>query len=155
MSYRFTEQHDTKEKYMAQESRHMTNEADIGSGKRTPGQQDIDRAVEDVNVPLPQVGAPRDGSHLTQGLEEQAYYQREGFHQDKLPGRILQHGDHIARIVAVKQPDDTFEAQVYVRLAREPEVAETYIPVGHYGSEAAAMEAAEERAQRAFDEHEF
>lgn len=127
----------------------MTNEADVGSGVRTAGQQEVDRATQTVNVPLPQVGAPQDGSQLRQGLQEQVYM------QDQLPGRMMRSGDHLARIVAVKQPDDTFEAQVYVRLAREPEVAETYIPVGLYGTEAAALEAAEERANRAFKEHEF
>ena len=72
-----------------------------------------------------------------------------------MPGRMLQSGDHIARIVAVRQPDDTFEAQVYVRLAREPEIAETYIPAGIYAAEDEAWAAAEERANRAFKEHEF
>jgi hypothetical protein len=42
-----------------------------------------------------------------------------------------------------------------VRLAREPEVAETYIPAGTFPTEAEAWTAAEERARRAFDEHEF
>jgi len=70
-------------------------------------------------------------------------------------GRILQDGDHMARICVVKQPDETYEAQVYVRLTREPEVAETYIPAGIYGTEAEAWEAAERRANRAFKEREF
>jgi hypothetical protein len=72
-----------------------------------------------------------------------------------MPGRILQSGTHIARIVAVKQPDQTFEAQVYVRLTREPEIAETYIPAGIHGTEEDAWRAAEQRARRAFEEHEF
>ncbi|KRB92920.1 hypothetical protein ASE07_14445 [Noviherbaspirillum sp. Root189] len=71
------------------------------------------------------------------------------------PGRMLQSGTHLARILAVKQPDDTYEAQVYVRLTREPEVAETYIPAGIFGTEAEAWKAAEERANRAFTENEF
>ena len=74
---------------------------------------------------------------------------------EALPGKVLQSGTHLARILAVRQPDNTFEAQVFVRLTREPEVAETYIHVGLYGSEEEAWAAAEERAQRAFDEHEF
>jgi len=72
-----------------------------------------------------------------------------------MPGRILRSGTHVARIVAVKLPDQTFEAQVYVRLTREPEIAETYIPAGIHGTEEAAWRAAEQRAQRAFEEHEF
>jgi hypothetical protein len=72
-----------------------------------------------------------------------------------LPGRILQNGTHIARIVAIRQPDETYEAQVYVRLTREPEVAETYIPAGIHGTEEEAWQAAEQRARRAFEEHEF
>ena len=70
-------------------------------------------------------------------------------------GRVLQSGTHIARIVALPEQDGTFEAQVFVRLSREPEIAETYIPVGIYASEADALQAAEERARRAIDNHEF
>lgn len=72
-----------------------------------------------------------------------------------MTGRILQSGTHIARIAALKQPDDTYEAQVFVRLAHEPEIAETYIPVGIYQTEEEAWAAAEQRAARAFEEHEF
>lgn len=70
-------------------------------------------------------------------------------------GRILQSGTHVARILATHLPDDRYEAQVFVRLAREPEIAETYIPAGIYETEAEAWTAAEERAERAFREHEF
>ncbi len=70
-------------------------------------------------------------------------------------GRVVQSGTHIARIVALLEPDGTFEAQVYVRLSREPEIAETYIPVGIYSTEADALQAAEARARRAIDNHEF
>lgn len=70
-------------------------------------------------------------------------------------GRILQSGTHVARIIAVRQPDDTYEAQVYVRLTREPDIAETYIPAGIHGTETDAWQAAEQRAKRAFEEHEF
>jgi hypothetical protein len=72
-----------------------------------------------------------------------------------MTGRILQSGSYIARIVAVKQPDDTYEAQVFVRLTREPEIAETYIPAGIYATEAEAWAAAEQRAKRVFEEREF
>lgn len=69
--------------------------------------------------------------------------------------QVLQSGTHIARFDAVKKDDDVFEAQVFVRLTREPEVAETYIPVGLYGSMAEALENARQRAERALKEHEF
>jgi hypothetical protein len=72
-----------------------------------------------------------------------------------MSGRILQSGTHVARIAAHKQPDGTFEAQVYVRLSREPEIAETYIPAGLFQTEGEALQAAEHRATRAIEEHEF
>ncbi|MGV3656205.1 MAG: hypothetical protein ACO1N5_18555 [Noviherbaspirillum sp.] len=72
-----------------------------------------------------------------------------------MTGRILQSGSHIARTETVEMPDGTWEAQVFVRLAREPEIAETYIPVGLFGSEAEAAQAAEQRAVRAIEEQEF
>ena len=72
-----------------------------------------------------------------------------------MPGRILQSGTHVARIVAVRQSDDSYDAQVYVRLVHEPDVAETYIPAGIHETEADAWRAAEQRARRAFEEHEF
>ena len=114
---------------MGQQTKHYMNEADIGSGEKTPGQQDVER--DERSVPP----TPGDG--------------------DGNAGRILQSGTHLARILAVAQPDGTFEAQVYVRLTREPEVAETYIPAGTYPTEAEAWGAAEQRARRAFEEHEF
>jgi hypothetical protein len=70
-------------------------------------------------------------------------------------GRILQSGTHVARIVATPLPDATYEAQVFVRLTREPEIAETYIPAGVYETEEEAWAAAEKRAARALNEHEF
>ena len=70
-------------------------------------------------------------------------------------GRILQSGTHVARIVATPLPDETYEAQVFVRLTREPEIAETYIPAGVYETEDEAWAAAEKRAARAINEHEF
>lgn len=72
-----------------------------------------------------------------------------------MTGRILKNGSHIARLNTVAQPDGTFEAQVYVRLTREPEIAETYIPAGIFATEAEAWEGARQRAQRALVEHEF
>ncbi|RXZ33277.1 hypothetical protein D9O50_14360 [Oxalobacteraceae bacterium CAVE-383] len=69
--------------------------------------------------------------------------------------RILQSGTHIARITAVQMPDDTYEAQVFVRLVREPEIAETYIPAGIFPTLDEAMQGAQSRAQRALDEKEF
>lgn len=72
-----------------------------------------------------------------------------------MTGRILQSGSHIARIETVEMPDGTWEAQVFVRLAREPEIAETYIPAGIFVTEAEAAQAAEQRAVRAIEEQEF
>jgi hypothetical protein len=143
---------------MAQQTKHYMDEPDIGSGEKTPGQEDVERDEKAVNVPLPQVGKPQDGSQSHQVIDEQKYAEQrptQDSRQAAPPGRILQNGDHIARILAVKQPDETYEAQVYVRLAREPEVAETFIPAGIYGTEAEAWTAAEERANRAFKENEF
>lgn len=112
---------------MGQQVKHLMDEADIGSGDKSLGQRDVER-------------------------DEQSLGRGNG---ETPQGRMLQSGTHLARIVALQQPDGTFEAQVYVRLAREPEVAETYIPAGTYPTEAEAWSAAEERARRAFDEHEF
>ncbi len=72
-----------------------------------------------------------------------------------MEARIIQSGTHIAKIRAAQQPDGSFEAQVFVRLEREPEVAETYIPVGIFQTETEALEAAEQRAERAINENEF
>lgn len=69
--------------------------------------------------------------------------------------QVLQSGTHIARFDAVKKDDDVYEAQVFVRLVREPELAETYIPAGLFGSQEEALENARQRAQRALKEHEF
>lgn len=72
-----------------------------------------------------------------------------------MTGNTLQDGTHVARTDARLMPDGTYEAQVFVRLTREPEVAETYIPAGIHPDEASALKAAQQRAQRALDEHEF
>ncbi|WP_245549207.1 hypothetical protein [Noviherbaspirillum massiliense] len=151
---------------MAQEPRHLMEEADIGSGEKSPGQRDIEQAEQSLSKPPEE--PPLDGSHLHQVIEEQKYADQRptqeeqrprragaGDGESNLPGRILQSGTHIARILAMKQPDETYEAQVFVRLTREPEVAETYIPAGTFGSESDAWAAAEQRARRAFAEHEF
>lgn len=113
---------------MGQQVKHLMDEADIGSGDKSPGQRDVERDEESLGN-SDNGGAPQ--------------------------GRMLQSGTHLARMVAVSKPDGTFEAQVYVRLTREPEVAETYIPVGTFPTETEAWAAAEERARRAFNEHEF
>ena len=72
-----------------------------------------------------------------------------------MTGQVLQSGSHIARIATKPQDDGTFEAQVFVRLAREPEAAETYIPAGISPTEEEALELARERATRALKEQEF
>jgi hypothetical protein len=72
-----------------------------------------------------------------------------------MDGRIIQSGTHVAKILAARQADDTYEAQVFVRLTREPEIAETYIPAGIFQTEAEALQAAEQRATRAINENEF
>jgi hypothetical protein len=134
---------------MAQENRHFMDEADIGSGEKTPGQHEVEqdvRAVHDI-----QRGEPLDGNHQHQVTDEQRYAQ----HAVGVTGRVLQSGTHLARIAVARQADDIFEAQVYVRLTREPEVAETYIPAGSFATEAEAWGAAEDRARRALNEHEF
>lgn len=124
---------------MGQQTKHLTDEADIGSGEKTPGQEDVEK--DERAVPINR----SNGAQAARGTDKDS----------STSGRILQHGTHLARILAVSQPDGTYEAQVYVRLTREPEVAETYIPAGTYPTEAEAWTAAEERAQRAFREHEF
>lgn len=68
---------------------------------------------------------------------------------------ILKNGDHIARIAAQQEPDGTFAAQVYVRLEREPELAETYSPAGVHPSEGEALAAARQRAVEALLEQQF
>jgi hypothetical protein len=148
---------------MAKQTSHLMDEADIGSGEKSQAQKDIER--EERTISEPHVGRAQNGSQFPQVVEEQMYSEqrptaeeqrpRHSAGQGSQPGRILQEGDHIARIAATELPDHMFEAQVYVRLSREPEVAETYIPAGTFATEAEAWTAAEERARRAFSEHEF
>jgi hypothetical protein len=149
-----------KEKRMGKQVKHFMDEPDIGSGEKTPAQQDIEREAQSVNVPLPHAGHAQNGGQFPQVIEEQRYADQRPTPEEQRPthrppGRILQSGDHIARITTAELPDHTYEAQVYVRLTREPEVAETYIPAGTFVTEAEAWTAAEERANRAFKEHEF
>jgi hypothetical protein len=138
-----------KEDRMAQNDRHFMDEADIGSGEKTPGQHEVEQDVRSVHGT--ERGEPLDGSHHHQVAEEQHYAQQA----QGTTGRVLQSGTHLARVAVARQADDTFEAQVYVRLTREPEVAETYIPAGSFATEAEAWSAAEDRARRALSEHEF
>lgn len=120
--------------------RHWTDEPDIGSGERSPGQEDVERDARAV------------GDAVQDNANNQ---QANGGGQRDVDGRILRSGTHLARILATKQPDGQYEAQVFVRLTREPEDAETYIPAGLFPTESDAWHAAEERAQRAFRENEF
>lgn len=146
---------------MTSEPRHYMDEADIGSGEKSPGQHEVEQDVHAVYGS--RIGSPLDGSHQHDIVDEQGYVEQgpeQGPQRSETPrndriGRLLQSGTHLARIVAQRLPDGSYEAQVYVRLRREPEIAETYIPAGNFGSESEAWRAAEERARRAFREHEF
>lgn len=137
---------------MAQ-NKHFMNEPDIGSGEKNAGQADVEKDVRSVDGTL--AGDPLDGRQYQQVVDEQQHANSRPGPEGAPPGKILQEGDHLARIHAQPMADDTFEAQVYVRLAREPEIAETYIPVGTYQTEEEAWKAAEERAIRALREKEF
>lgn len=131
---------------MAQDTKHLLDEADIGSGEKTSAQKEVEREQQSL----------RDAK-ATEPLKNQAPTELPPGSQEtnSPPGKTLRSGTHLARILAVAQPNHTFEAQVYVRLTREPEVAETYIPAGIFDTEAEAWAAAEERAKRAFEEQEF
>ena len=72
-----------------------------------------------------------------------------------MPGETLQSGTHVARTDVKLMPDGTYEAQVFVRLTREPVIAETYSPAGIHPDERTALDAAQQRARRALDNHEF
>jgi hypothetical protein len=135
------------------QNKHFMDEPDIGSGEKNAGQLDVEKDVRSVDGTL--AGEPLDGRQYQNVVEEQFHANMRPAPEGSVAGRILQEGDHIARILAQPLGDDTFEAQVYVRLAREPEIAETYIPAGTFVSEDEAWKAAEERATRAFREHEF
>lgn len=122
---------------MAQQPKHWITESDIGSGEKSPGQEDVERDA------------------LALGAERHNGGKPQASNGDANAGKVLRDGTHLARILAAPQPDGQYEAQVYVRLTREPEAAETYIPAGTFMTEAEAWRAAEERAQRAFRENEF
>lgn len=131
---------------MAQDTKHLLDEADIGSGEKTSAQKEVEHEQQSLQ-----------DSKATEPLKNQAPTEQPAGSQEtsSSPGKMLRSGTHLARILAVAQPNHTFEAQVYVRLTREPEVAETYIPAGIFDTEAEAWAAAEERAKRAFEEQEF
>jgi hypothetical protein len=160
---------------MAKEIKHFIDEADIGSGEKNSEQRKIEQEVQSVRVPQPDT--PGDGRQLQDVVEEQKYADEHSSlsghnledvdHEKSVAGtfmqqdggadggRVLQRGTHIARLAVAGLPDGSFEAQVYVRLMREPETAETYIPSGAFPTEEEAWAAAEERARRALDEREF
>jgi len=148
---------------MARENQHFTNEADIGSGEKNAGQREVERDIASLNRDAP----PQDGRQLQNVAEEQRYAdmppQRDGrnienedaFGEAHEESRVIREGTHVARMTATRLDDGTYEAQVYVRLTREPAVAETYIPAGVFASEGEAWQAAEERARRALTQREF
>lgn len=108
---------------------HWMNEPDIGSGEKSEAQREIERDQAAL-------GAERRATHA--GEDE-----------------TLASGDHLARIAVRALEDGSYEAQVFIRLTREPEQAETYIPAGNFPSEQEARAAARERAERALREQEF
>lgn len=111
---------------------HWMNESDIGSGEKPPSQEELEKDQSSIGA-----------------------IQNNGDGNGSSAGRVLQSGTHLARILTSKQPDGQYEAQVYVRLTREPQEAETYIPAGSFPTEGEAWQAAEERAKRALREQEF
>lgn len=149
---------------MAKESKHLTNEADIGSGEKNAGQREIER---DMNSIPAEKSQPQDGRQLQEVVEEQEFsespllldgrnYRNEARLTEEADGsRVLRLGTHLARFAAMRLPNDSYEAQVFVRLEREPQTAETYIPAGTFVTEGEAWVAAEERARRALNEREF
>jgi hypothetical protein len=145
---------------MGRKENHFLNEDDIGSGEPNPGQEDVQRDVEAVNAA--QAGHKQDGHLLQQIIDEQQYAEKKHSEAERNAGDsedpgedTLQNGTHLARIATQPMSDGMFEAQVYVRLAREPEVAETYIPAGTFPTEDQAWRAAYQRARRALESHEF
>ena len=119
-----------------QDSGHWMNEPDIGSGAKSAAEREIER---DQAMLGEQRRAEKDAS----GASEAA------------GADVLSSGDHLARIATNRLEDGSYEAQVFVRLAREPEQAETYIPAGNFQTEQQALAAARERAERALREGEF
>lgn len=149
---------------MTRNSKHYMDEADIGSGEKNLGQRDIEREMHSV---FKHESSPQDGRQLQEVVEEQQFadapslpdgrnYEGEAKLVQEADGsRVLKSGTHLARFTTTKLPNGSFEAQVYVRLAREPQSAETYIPAGTFSTEDEAWVAAEERARRALNEREF
>lgn len=149
---------------MARNSKHFMDEADIGSGEKNAEQHDIEREMRSVPESRSQ---PQDGRQLQEVVEEQQFadlpslpdgrnYEKEArLTQEADDSHILRRGTHLARFVAVQLAKGSYEAQVYVRLSREPQTAETYIPAGTFSTEGEAWVAAEERARRALNEREF
>lgn len=123
-------------------NQHWMDEADIGSGEKSAAQRELESEQQAL-------GAQRRDQHAADGdAGEAAQLDDERQH-------TLQDGDHLARVATRQLDDGSWEAQVYVRLTREPQRAETYIPVGTFPTEEAARAAAKERAQRALREQEF
>jgi hypothetical protein len=143
---------------MAPQIKHFMDEPDIGSGEKNPAQEDVEREQNSIHPKADTQSS--NGAQETQNMNGKQAEQPTGnsertARESGTEGRLLKSGTHLARILALAQPDGTYEAQVYVRLTREPEVAETYIPAGTFTTEEEAWAAAEERASRAFKEHEF
>jgi hypothetical protein len=156
--------HHLQEAGMTKDSKHLMDEADIGSGEKNAGQRDVERDVKSVPE---QKSQPQDGRQLQEVVEEQQFsdmpslrdgrnYRNEAQLTEEADGsRVLRLGTHVARFASMRLANGSYEAQVYVRLTREPPSAETYIPAGTFTSESEAWVAAEERARRALDEREF
>lgn len=124
---------------MGQQNQHWMSEPDIGSGEKSPAQNELEQEQNALGDDRARRRAD-DGGRSKESGE---------------PSHMLRDGDHLARYLARHLDDGTFEAQVYVRLAREPELAETYIPVGSFPTAEEALSAAEDRAKRALAEQEF
>ncbi|HJV79271.1 hypothetical protein [Noviherbaspirillum sp.] len=142
---------------MASEPRHFMDEQDIGSGEKSPAQTELEREQRSINPDAESHPNGGKKGHEPNGTSVEGHPGDPQAAATDTPatGRVLQSGEHLARILALPLPDGNYEAQVYVRLTREPEIAETYIPAGTFPTEAQAWTAAEERAKRAFNEHEF
>lgn len=123
---------------MGQGNNNWMNEPDVGSGVKPPAQDEIEREAQALGDQRRAQGAP--------GAPGEASSDQ---------GRVLRSDGRLARVAVRRQDDGSYEAQVYVRLTREPEVAETYIPAGTFATEGEARAAAEERAERALRDEEF
>ncbi len=135
---------------------------DTGNVEHELEQQQIQHDVDAIKAA--QAGGAQDGSRLQEVVDEQQYLkqphskmspQNQQASNSDVAGSVLQSGDHCARISARLLPDGTYEAQVFLRLTREPALAETYVPAGIFPTEAQARQGAEQRARRALEQHEF